>query len=98
MTNLSRLETDNLGRLEELRATFEKLQAERIKAEGEAERLAYELEQAREQARAALGTDDEGEIKRLIDAALTENAKLIEEFDAALREVEMRVKQLGGEP
>lgn len=97
MTSLKRLETDNLRRLEEMRATFEKLQAERIRAEGEADRLARELDEARELARAEFGTDDEAEIQRLIEEAVTENAKLVEEFGAALRDVETRLRQLGGE-
>lgn len=97
MTSLTRLESDNLRRLENMRATFEKLRAERIRAESEVERLTRELEQARELARAEFGTDDEAELQKLIEAALTQNAKLVEEFGAALREIETRLQQLGGE-
>lgn len=97
MTRPKRVETDNLKRLEEMRVAFEKLQAERIRAEGEAERLARELEEARELARAEFGTDDENEIQRLIDAATMENARLVEEFGEALRDVEARLRQIGGE-
>ncbi|HZH52499.1 MAG TPA: hypothetical protein VEZ16_11540 [Microvirga sp.] len=97
MTSLTRLESDNLRRLEEMRATFDKLRAERIRAEGEVERLSRELEQARELARAEFGTDDEAAIQRLIEGAVAQNAKLVEEFGAALREIEARLKQLGGD-
>lgn len=97
MTRPKRVETDNLKRLEEMRVAFEKLQAERIRAEGEAERLTRELEEARELARAEFGTDDENEIQRLIDAATMENARLVEEFGEALRNVEARLRQIGGE-
>jgi hypothetical protein len=97
MTSLTRLETDNLRRLEEMRVAFEKLRAERIRAEGEVERLTRELDQARDLARAEFGTDDEAEIQRLIEGALAQNAKLVDEFGAALREIEARLKQLGGE-
>ncbi len=97
MTKLARLETDNLRRLEEMRATFDKLRAERIRAEGEVERLARELEEAQSLAKAELGTDDEVEIQRLIETALAQNAKLIEEFGSALRDVEARLRQLGDE-
>ncbi|MFC4172603.1 hypothetical protein ACFOYU_11120 [Microvirga sp. GCM10011540] len=97
MTNLTRLESDNLRRLEEMRSTFEKLRAERIRAEGEVERLTRELEQAREQARAEFGTDDEAAIRQLIEDASAQNAKRVEEFGAALRDIEARLKQLGGE-
>jgi len=97
MTSLTRLETDQLRRLEEMRKTFDKLRAERIRAEGEVERLSRELEEARELARTELGTDDEAEIQRLIEAALTQNAKLVEEFSAALRDVQARLQQLGDE-
>jgi hypothetical protein len=97
MTKLARLETDNLRRLEEMRAAFDKLRAERIRAEGEVERLARELEEAQSLAKAELGTDDEVEIQRLIETALAQNAKLIEEFGSALRDVETRLRQLGDE-
>ena len=66
MTSLTRVESDNLRRLEDMRATFDKLRAERIRAEGEVERLTRELEEARSLAKAELGTDDESEIQRLI--------------------------------
>lgn len=97
MTTHSRLESDNLRRLEDLRKTFDKLRAERIRAEGEVERLTRDLDEARELAKAELGTSDEVEIKNLIEAALTQNAKLVEEFGTALRDVETRLQQLGDE-
>ncbi|KLK90438.1 hypothetical protein AA309_25860 [Microvirga vignae] len=97
MTSLTRLEPDSLRRLEDLRKTFDKLRAERIRAEGEVERLTRDLEEAQKLAKAELGTDDELEIQSLIEAATAQNAKLIEEFSAALREVEVRLQQLGGE-
>jgi hypothetical protein len=97
MTSLTRLESDQLRRLEDMRKTFDKLRAERIRAEGEVERLSRELDEARELARAEFGTDDEAEIQRLIEAALTQNARLVEEFGAALRDVQARLQQLGDE-
>ncbi|MBM6583510.1 hypothetical protein ILT44_25235 [Microvirga sp. BT689] len=97
MTSLTRVETDQLRRLEELRKTFDKLRAERIRAEGEVERLTRDLEEARALARTELGTDDETEIQGLIEEAQARNAKLAEEFGTALREVEARLKQLGDE-
>jgi len=97
MTTLTRLETDQLRRLEEMRKTFDRLRAERIRAEGEVERLSRELEEARALAVAELGTADEAQIQALIDDAHARNAKLAEEFGAALREVETRLKQLGDE-
>ncbi|HEU6441530.1 MAG TPA: hypothetical protein VFF38_04165 [Microvirga sp.] len=97
MTSQTRLESDSLRRLEELRRTFDKLRAERIRAEGEVERLVRELEEAKALAKAELGTDDEAEIRTLIEAAAAQNAKLVEEFDAALRDVETSLRQLGDE-
>jgi chromosome segregation ATPase len=97
MTSQTRLESDSLRRLEDLRKTFDKLRAERIRAEGEVERLARDLEEAKALAKAELGTDDEAEIRNLIEAAITQNAKLVDEFGAALREVEARLQQLGEE-
>jgi hypothetical protein len=97
MTSLSRLETDQLRRLEEMRKTFDKLRAERIRAEGEVERLARELDDARALAKTELGTDDVAQIQSLIEEAQARNAKLAEEFGVALREVETRLRQLGDE-
>lgn len=97
MTSLTRLEKDSLRRLEDLRQTFDRLRAERIRAEGEVERLARDLEEAQKLAKAELGTDDEMEIQRLIEEAMAQNAKLVEEFGAALHEVEVRLQQLGEE-
>ena len=97
MTSLTRLESDSLRRLEDLRKTFEKLRAERIRAEGEVERLARDLEEAKALAKAELGTDDAAEIQNLIEAAIAQNAKLVEEFGAALRDVQVRLQQLGDE-
>ena len=97
MTNLTRLETDQLRRLEEMRKTFERLRAERIRAEGEVERLTRELEEARALALSELGTDDEAAIQNLIQEAQARNAKLAEEFGVALRDVEARLRQLGDE-
>ncbi len=97
MTSLTRIETDQLRRLEEMRKAFDKLRSERIRAEGEVERLARELEEARALALSELGTDDAAEIQKLIEEAQARNAKLAEEFGAALRDVETRLKQLGDE-
>jgi len=97
MTSPTRLETDQLRRLEEMRKTFDKLRAERIRAEGEVERLSRELEEVRALALSEFGTDDEGAIQGLIEDAQARNAKLAEEFGAALREVETRLKQFGDE-
>ena len=97
MTSLTRLETDQLRRLEEMRKTFDKLRAERIRAEGEVERLTRDLDEARALAKAELGTDDEAQIQSLIEEAQGRNAKLAEEFGAVLREIETRLKQLGDE-
>lgn len=97
MSSLSRQESDSLKRLEDLRRTYERLRAERIRAEGEVERLARDLEEAQKLAKLELGTDDEAEIQSLIETALSQNAKLVEEFGAALRDVEARLRQLGDE-
>jgi hypothetical protein len=97
MTSQTRLESDSLRRLDDLRKSFDKLRAERIRAEGEVERLTRDLDEARALAKAELGTSDEVEIKNLIEAALAQNAKLVEEFGVALREVEARLQQLGDE-
>ena len=97
MTSLTRLQTDQLRRLEEMRKTLDKLRAERIRSEREVARLPRELDEARALAKAELGTDDEAQIQSLIEEAQRRNAKLTEEFGIALREIETRLKQLGDE-
>jgi uncharacterized membrane protein len=97
MTGPGRLDTDNVRRIEQMRARFEQLRTARIRAESDVERLERELEQAREEARAAFGTDDEQEILRMIEDARGRNARLVDEFENLLREVETRLGRLGGD-
>jgi hypothetical protein len=85
----------NLQRIEKARSAYEKLWAERIRAESDVERLAREVELAREQARAEFGTDDEAEIRRMIEAAHEQNTRLVDEFEAVLRDIETRLQRLG---
>jgi hypothetical protein len=89
-------EPDDLKRLDALRPAFERLKAERILAEGEIERLRRELEAARAEARAAIGTDDLDEIRLRIEAARARNAALIDAFAAEVRAIEARLAALGG--
>ena len=86
---------ENLQRLEALRPSFERLKAERIRAEGDIERLTRELAEARRVAREELGTYCEAEIARLIEAAQAENAALVDAFAAQIRAVEARLTRLG---
>jgi phage shock protein A len=95
-TSPARPNADNLRRLDEMRTTYERLRTERIRAESEVERLAAELEQVRESARAAFGTDDEGEIGRLIEEARARNAELVAEFETLVRDIDRRLRALGG--
>ena len=87
---------DNLRRLEEMRATYDRLRTERIRAESEVERLTAELERMRESARATFGTDDEAEIARLIEEARARNAALASEFAALIADLEAKLQSLGG--
>ena len=85
----------DLKRLDELRPAFDRLRTERIRAEGEIERLSRELEAAEAEARAAFGTDDEAEIRRLVEAARAENAALVDDFAERLRAIGARLAALG---
>ena len=85
----------DLKRLDELRPAFDRLRTERIRAEGEIERLSRELEAAKAEARAEFGTDDEAEIRRLVEAARAENAALIDDFAERLRAIGARLAALG---
>jgi hypothetical protein len=95
MTDPGRLDTDNIRRIEQMRATFDRLRTERIRAESEVERLEQDLAQAREAARATFGTDDEHEIGRAIEAARAKNTQLVDEFGSLLRDIESRLRSLG---
>ena len=86
---------DPLKRLEETRAAYERLRTERIRAEGEVERLSSELDAARAEARAAFGTDDERAIAALVAEARARNAALVEDFAGLVGGIEARLKALG---
>jgi phage shock protein A len=88
---------DYAKRLEDLRPAFERLKAERIRAESDIARLAKELEEARRQAREAFGTDDEDEIRARIAAEQARNDAAVEAFAALIRDIGGRLAQLGPE-
>ena len=95
-TNPTRAEADNLRRLEEMRATYDRLRTERIRAEGEVERLSLELERARASAKALFGTDDQEEIAGLIAEARARNTERVAAFAAQIQDIEARLQRLGG--
>jgi len=97
MTSQKRPDADILRRLDEARKTYERLRAERIRAESDLERLSRELEDARAQARAEFGTDDEAEIETLIASVAEDNARRVDDFAALIRDVETRLRALGSE-
>jgi hypothetical protein len=94
MARRERAEADTLRQLEELRPAYERLRTEAIRAEGDIERLSAELDAARAAARAALGTDDEAEIARLIADARAENTARVEAFGTLVRGLEERLAKL----
>jgi hypothetical protein len=81
-----------------MRTAFERLRTERIRAESEVERLERDLDAARAEARRLFGTDDEGEIERMIQLTRAENARLVDEFETLLRDIAARLDRLGDEP
>lgn len=89
-------DAEALKRLEALQPAYERLRADRIRAESDVERLTAELAAARAQAREELGTDDEAEIRRTIEEARAENARRVEDFARALRAVQDRLDALDG--
>lgn len=91
-------EAEVLKRLDALRPRYERLRADRIRAESDVERLEAELEAARARAREELGTDDEDEIRAMIEAARERSAREVEAFAALVAEIEARLGRLGREP
>lgn len=87
-------DVEALRRLEALQPAYERLRADRIRAESDVERLTAELASARAQAREELGTDDEAEIRRMIEEARAENARRVEAFAQSLRTVQDRLDAL----
>jgi hypothetical protein len=87
-------DVEALRRLEALQPAYERLRADRIRAESDVERLTAELAAARAQAREELGTDDEAEIRRMIEEARAENARRVEAFAQSLRAVQDRLDAL----
>jgi hypothetical protein len=90
-------DTESLRRIDEMRTAFERLRTERIRAESEVERLERDLDAARAEARRHFGTDDEGEIERMIQSTRAENTRLVDEFEALLRDIAARLDRLGEE-
>jgi hypothetical protein len=97
MTDPGGLDTETMRRIDEMRAVFERLRTERIRAESEVERLKGELDRARAEARATFGTDSEDEIRSLIEAARAENVARLEAFGMLLGDIEARLRGLGEE-
>lgn len=96
-STLTRMDSESLKRLEKLRPEFERLKAERIRAEGEIARLEQELQAAREFARRELGTDDETAIRRMIEDARARNTAMVEDFAGMLGAIGARLTKLGEE-
>ena len=94
----TRKDSENLQRLEELRPLYEALKAERIRAESDIERLTRELDEARQSALEQLGTDDEDEIRRMIEAARARNTEAVEAFAATLRSIAARLEAAAEDP
>jgi len=93
----TRTAPDHLKRLDELRPAFERLKAERIRAESDIERLAKELDEARRLARDEFGADDEAEIAAMIAAEQARNEDAVETFESLVRGLDARLAQLGEE-
>lgn len=89
------MDSKTLKRLDELRPAYERLRAERIRAESEIERLEGELEEARRAAREAFGTDDETALAALVAEARAQNEAALEAFAARLKAIEARLAASG---
>ena len=84
-------------RLEELRAAYDRLRTEQIRAEGEAERLEQELEIVRAEARAEFGTDDAQALAGLVAEAEARNAARVQEFEAVIAGIEAELAAIARE-
>ena len=87
-------EAEALRRLEALRPRYEQLRTERIRAEGDVERLAAELDAARAEARDELGTDDEAAIRAMIAEAEAVHARAVSEFAERVQAIDARLARL----
>ena len=87
-------DAEALRRLEALRPRYEQLRVERIRAEGEVERLGAELEAARADARDELGTDDEAAIRAMIAEADAAHARAVAAFADRVQAIDARLAKL----
>lgn len=90
----ARKDADNLKILERLKPEFDQLKTMRIRTEAEVERHSQEYDAAKAQAREALGTDEEAEIRRLIEAGREENTREVDAFVAAIEDVKRRIAEI----
>ncbi|WP_046864300.1 hypothetical protein [Microvirga massiliensis] len=89
--------SEAVRRLEELRAAYDRLRTEQIRAEGEAERLEQELAVAKAEARGEFGTDDEAALAGLVAEAEARNAARVQEFEAVIASIEAELASLSRE-
>jgi len=94
---MSLKDSDNIARLEKLKARYEKLRDLKIRADADVERALKDHEAAKERARAIAGTDNEDEIRAKIRANYEANTKAVDEFEKILDDIEAKLTVIGGQ-
>lgn len=87
-------DSKNIERLERLRPEYEAYRDQKIRVQGDIERSQQDLERFRAQALEELGTDDENEIRALIQTRFDENTRDVDDFEHIMAEIRNELAQL----
>lgn len=80
--------------LDQMRPLYERLKAEKIRTESDLERLEKDYAAARQAAIAALGTDDEDQIRAHIQEIWATNSAAVDDFKSLLLQIEADLNAL----
>ena len=89
-----RSDAQNKGIVDNLLPTYERLKADRIRADHEVERLTAELAAAEADAQEVFGTTDEAEIAEKITSAQAENTAVVDEFSKLVKDAQTALTRL----
>lgn len=90
----ARTEAQNRQRLDALMPRYQRLNAERIRVEGDIERLQGEVTEAEKDAMEAFKTTDAAQIAKILEDARGESTAAVDAFGSTIEEIEKRLNAL----
>lgn len=90
----ARTDAENKRIVDSLLPGYERLKADRIRAEHEVERLTADLAQAEAEAMSVFETTDERQIAEKIAEAQAENSQVVDEFSRLVHDVQASLQRL----